>query len=95
MIHPRSGWFRLIAVYIFLVAAVVSPWHLRPAWFLLGFLTISTRHSPGDPAARTPCPAHALSGGAIVTLPKVPHAEENTRLFALIVGMDAATLVTP
>jgi Brp/Blh family beta-carotene 15,15'-monooxygenase len=52
-------------------------------------------HFSGDPAAGTPGLARVLYGGAIIVLPTLLHAEEITRLFSLLVGIDAATLVTP
>ncbi len=94
-IHTRGGWLRFAAIYTLLAAAVVGLWLLQPTCFLLGFLFISTVHFSGDPAAGTPWPARALYGGAVIVLPTLLHAGEITRLFALLVGMDAAALVTP
>jgi Brp/Blh family beta-carotene 15,15'-monooxygenase len=68
---------------------------LAPSGFLIGFLLISMLHFSGDPAAGTPWFARALYGGAIIVLPTLLYAGEITRLFALLVGIDAATLVTP
>lgn len=68
---------------------------LSPSGFLIGFLLISMLHFSGDPTAGTPWMARALYGGAIIVLPTLLYAGEITRLFALLVGIDSASLVTP
>ncbi len=94
-IQTPGGWLRFAVIYVLLGASVVVFFRLAPAGFLIGFLLISMLHFSGDPAAGTPWLARALYGGAIIVLPTVLHAGEITRLFALLVGIDAATLVTP
>lgn len=94
-IQTLGGWLRFAVIYVFLGVSVVGFFMLTPSGFLIGFLLISMLHFSGDPAAGTPWLARALYGGAIIVLPTVLHAGEITRLFALLVGIDAATLVTP
>jgi len=94
-IQTLGGWLRFAVIYVLLGASVVGFFMLAPSGFLIGFLFISMLHFSGDPAAGTPWLARALYGGAIIVLPTVLHAGEITRLFALLVGIDAAALVTP
>ncbi len=93
-IQTPGGWLRFAVLYVLLGASVVGFFMLAPSGFLIGFLLISMLHFSGDPAAGTPWLERALYGGAIIVLPTVLHAGEVTRLFALLVGIDAATLVT-
>ena len=94
-IKTLGGWLRFALIYLLLGASVVGFFMLAPSGFLIGFLLISMLHFSGDPAAGTPWFARALYGGAIIVLPTLLYAGEITRLFALLVGIDAATLVTP
>jgi Brp/Blh family beta-carotene 15,15'-monooxygenase len=94
-IQTLGGWLRFAVIYVLLGASVVGFFMLAPSGFLIGFLLISILHFSGDPAAGTPWLARALYGGAIIVLPTLLYAGEITRLFALLVGIDAATLVTP
>ena len=94
-IQTLGGWLRFAVIYVLMGASVVGFFMLAPSGFLIGFLLISMLHFSGDPAAGTPWLARALYGGAIIVLPTVLHAREITRLFALLVGIDAASLVTP
>lgn len=94
-IQTLGGWLRFALIYVLLGASVVGFFMLAPSGFLIGFLLISILHFSGDPAGGTPWLARALFGGAIIVLPTVLHAGEITRLFALLVGIDAAKLVTP
>ena len=94
-IQTLGGWLRFALVYLLLSASVVGLFMLIPSGFLIGFLLISMLHFSGDPAAGTPWMARALYGGAIIVLPTLLYAGEITRLFALLVGIDSATLVTP
>lgn len=94
-IKTLGGWLRFALIYLLLGASVVGFFMLAPSGFLIGFLLISMLHFSGDPAAGTPWLARALYGGAIIVLPTLLYAGEITRLFALLVGIDAATLVTP
>ncbi len=94
-IQTLGGWLRFALIYVLLSASVVGFFMLAPSGFLIGFLLISMLHFSGDPVGGTPWLARALYGGAIIVLPTLLHAEEITRLFALLVGIDAATLVTP
>lgn len=94
-IRTVGGWLAFAAVYLLLGALVAGVWYLQPALFLLGFLLISAAHFSGDPASGTPWPARLLYGGAIIVLPAILHAAEMTRLFALLVGPDAAALTVP
>ena len=94
-IKTLGGWLRFALIYLLLGASVVGFFMLAPSGFLIGFLLISMLHFSGDPAAGTPWLARALYGGAIIVLPTLFYAGEITRLFALLVGIDAATLVTP
>ena len=94
-IQTPRGWLWFAMIYVLLSASVIGFFMLAPAGFLIGFLLISMLHFSGDPAAGTPWLARALYGGAIIVLPTLLHAGEITRLFALLVGIDAATLVTP
>lgn len=94
-IQTLGGWLRFAVIYVLLGASVVGFFMLAPSGFLIGFLLISMLHFSGDPAAGTPWLARALYGGAIIVLPTLLYAGEITRLFALLVGIDAATLVTP
>lgn len=94
-IQTPGGWLRFAVIYVLLGALVVGFFMLAPSGFLIGFLLISMLHFSGDPAAGTPWLARALYGGAIIVLPTLLHAGEIARLFALLVGINAATLVTP
>ena len=94
-IQTPRGWLWFAMIYVLLSASVIGFFMLAPAGFLIGFLLISMLHFSGDPAAGTPWLARALYGGAIIVLPTLLHAGEITRLFALLVGIDAARLVTP
>jgi len=94
-IQTSGGWLCFAVIYVLLGASVVGFFMLAPSGFLIGFLLISMLHFSGDPAAGTPGLARVLYGGAIIVLPTLLHAEEITRLFSLLVGIDAATLVTP
>ena len=94
-IKTLGGWLRFALIYLLLGASVVGFFMLAPSGFLIGFLLISMLHFSGDPAAGTPWFARAMYGGAIIVLPTLLYAGEITRLFALLVGIDAATLVTP
>jgi Brp/Blh family beta-carotene 15,15'-monooxygenase len=94
-IKTLGGWLRFALIYLLLGASVVGFFMLAPSGFLIGFLLISMLHFSGDPAAGTPWLARAMYGGAIIVLPTLLYAGEITRLFALLVGIDAATLVTP
>lgn len=94
-IQTLGGWLRFALVYLLLSASVVGLFMLIPSGFLIGFLLISMLHFSGDPAAGTPWMARTLYGGAIIVLPTLLYAGEITRLFALLVGIDSATLVTP
>lgn len=94
-IQTAGGWLRFALLYVLLGASVVGFFMLAPSGFLIGFLLISMLHFSGDPAADTPWFARALYGGATIVLPTLLHAEEIARLFALLVGIDAANLVTP
>ncbi len=94
-IQTIGGWLRFAMIYVFLGASVVGFFVLAPVGFLISFLLISMLHFSGDPSAGTPWLARALYGGAIIVLPTVLHEGEITRHFALLVGNDAATLITP
>ncbi len=94
-IQTPGGWLRFGVIYVLLGASVVGFFMISPSGFLIGFLLISMLHFSGDPAAGTPWLARALYGGAIIVLPTLLYVGEITRLFALLVGNDAATLVTP
>lgn len=94
-IQTAGGWLRFALLYVLLGASVVGFFMLAPSGFLIGFLLISMLHFSGDPAADTPWFARALYGGATIVLPTLLHAGEIARLFALLVGIDAANLVTP
>lgn len=89
------GWICFGSIYLFLSALVVGVWLLQPPIFLLAFLFISAFHFSGDPVEGTPWPARALYGGAVVILPAALHAAETTRLFSLLAGENAASLVMP
>ena len=93
-IQTLGGWLRFAVIYVLLSASVVGFFLLAPSGFLIGFLLISMLHFSGDPSAGTPWLARALYGGAIIVLPTLLHSAEMVRLFALLVGNDAATLVT-
>lgn len=94
-IQTLGGWLRFALIYLLLSASVVGFFMLSPSGFLIGFLLISMLHFSGDPTAGTPWMARALYGGAIIVLPTLLYAGEITRLFALLVGIDSASLVTP
>jgi Brp/Blh family beta-carotene 15,15'-monooxygenase len=94
-IQTLGGWLRFALIYLLLSASVVGFFMLAPSGFLIGFLLISMLHFSGDPAGGTPWMARALYGGAIIVLPTLLYAGEITRLFALLVGIDSASLVTP
>jgi Brp/Blh family beta-carotene 15,15'-monooxygenase len=94
-IQTLGGWLRFALIYLLLSASVVGFFMLSPSGFLIGFLLISMLHFSGDPTAGTSWMARALYGGAIIVLPTLLYAGEITRLFALLVGIDSASLVTP
>jgi len=93
-IQTLRGWLWFAMIYVLLSASVIGFFILAPAGFLIGFLLISMLHFSGDPTADTPWLARALYGGAIIVLPTLLYAGEITRLFALLVGIDAAAPVT-
>lgn len=94
-IQTPGRWFMFAVIYLLLAGLVVGLFILQPIGFLIGFLIISMVHFSGDLAAGTPGWARLLYGGSIIVLPTLLHADEITRLFALLVGVEGASFVTP
>jgi Brp/Blh family beta-carotene 15,15'-monooxygenase len=87
-------WLMFGAIYSILGAMVVGLWIEAPLGFLVGFLAVSLFHFSGDPIAGTPRVIRFFYGGAIIVLPSLFHAQEVSRIFALLVGAAPAATVT-
>jgi Brp/Blh family beta-carotene 15,15'-monooxygenase len=87
-------WCFFGAIYFVPAAAVVGLWFMAPLGFLVGFLMVSLLHFSGDPDTETPRIVRLLYGGAIIILPSLFHAQEVSRIFALLVGAAPAATVT-
>ena len=89
-IKSLASWAGFVACYLALAALVVYLWWLAPTVFLVGFLAVSVLHFSGDLASGVNFWERLLYGGAVITLPALWHADEVGRLFALLIGRDAA-----
>jgi Brp/Blh family beta-carotene 15,15'-monooxygenase len=87
-------WLLFGAIYSIPTAAVVGLWFEAPLGFLVGFLSVSALHFSADPNPGTPRIARIFYGGAIIVLPSLFHAQEASRLFALLIGAASAETVT-
>ncbi len=83
-------WAGFGVLYLALAFGVVALWMWLPLAFLLGFLVISAIHFSGDLADGTAAASRAFYGGAVVVLPMMWHADEVSRLFAILVGNESA-----
>jgi Brp/Blh family beta-carotene 15,15'-monooxygenase len=94
-IQGRAAWVFFVWSYLLLATWVVAVWWRAPTFFLWGFLTISVLHFSGDLAAGTPLWTRFFYGGAVIVLPAALHADELTRLFALLTNPESAAWVVP
>jgi beta-carotene 15,15'-dioxygenase len=88
-----KGWIAFGILYLLLASLVVGVWVVAPLLYLIFFLTISLIHFADDPIEGTKSLSRLLYGGAILVLPVLFHAEEVSRLFGFLVGVDAARIV--
>jgi beta-carotene 15,15'-dioxygenase len=94
-LRRRRDWFAFSVAYALLMIGVVLVWLFAPVVFLVGFLGISAFHFSGDPVGGTPDVTRVVQGGAVLILPALRHADEFTRLFAMLVGPAAARAIAP
>lgn len=84
------SWLGFTVVYFVPAIVVIAIWQFAPTLFLVGFLVLSIAHFSGDPPQGTPVVTRIVYGGATIILPLLLHADEVTRLFAILVGDNAA-----
>ena len=88
-----QSWLGFTVMYFVPAIVVIAIWQFAPTLFLVGFLVISIAHFSGDPPLGTPVVTRVVYGGAIIMLPLLLHAGEVTRLFAILVGDNAAVSI--
>ena len=94
-IQGRAAWAVFVWAYLLLAACVLGVWWWAPTVFLWGFLAISVLHFSGDLASGTSGWTRFFYGGAVIVLPTALHADELTRLFALLTNPESAAWVVP
>ncbi len=94
-IQGRAAWVFFVWSYLLLATWVIAVWWRAPTLFLWGFLTISVLHFSGDLTTGTPAWTRFFYGGAVIVLPAALHADELTRLFALLTNPESAAWVVP
>ncbi len=90
----RPGLARYLTAYIALALAVLVAWKAAPTHSLVLFLALSAWHFGGDWADRLRVWRRLACGVGVVTLPILTHADEVTRLFALLVPAADAVVLT-